>query len=204
MPDDQNQITTPMHRMRVTPACRAKGMGQVPLVVWLTGLSGAGKSTLADRLDIALHGRGFRTMVLDGDNLRCGLNADLGFTDAERSENVRRVAHLAALMADAGLIVLVSLISPYRRDRDRAKETVGASRFLEVFVDAPLSTCAARDPKGFYARATAGSLAMFTGIGSAYEHPEKPDIHLKTDEMDPDMAVLALVEAMMGRGIEAS
>lgn len=176
----QNQ-DTPWQTMVVTPADRALSLGQSPRVVWLTGLSGAGKSTIADLVDRKLHALGRHSVVLDGDNLRHGLTADLGFSDADRSENVRRVAHVAALMADAGLIVVVSLISPFRADREKARETVGPGRFVEVFVDASLETCRARDPKGMYARALAGNLPRFTGIGAAYERPEAPDLHLDSE-----------------------
>ncbi len=142
-------------------------------------------------------------MVLDGDNLRHGLNADLGFTPADRVENMRRVAHVAALMADAGLIVLVSLISPYRAERQRAREVIGADRFVEVFVDAPIEVCMARDPKGHYARATAGSLANFTGVSSNYEAPEAPDVRVETDRMQPDESVERILERIDQRAIGA-
>jgi len=189
---------TPWQAMAVTPADRARALRQTPRVIWLTGLSGAGKSTIADLLDRRLHALGRHGTVLDGDNLRQGLAADLGFSDADRSENVRRIAHVAALMADAGLIVVVSLISPFRADRAKARDTIGAGRFREVFVDAPLEVCRARDPKGMYARALAGTLPRFTGVGAAYEPPEAPDLHLRTDLLSPDEAVaqiMALLEA---------
>lgn len=165
----------------MTPADRALSLGQSPRVVWLTGLSGAGKSTIADLVDRKLHALGQHSVVLDGDNLRHGLTADLGFSEADRSENARRVAHVAALMADAGLIVIVSLISPFRADREKARETVGPERFVEVFVDASLETCEARDPKGMYARARAGLLPRFTGVGAAYERSDPVDLHLDAD-----------------------
>jgi adenylyl-sulfate kinase len=183
----------------VTPANRARAIGQTPMVVWLTGLSGAGKTTVADLLDRRLHSLGRHSIVLDGDNLRHGLTADLGFSDADRSENIRRVGHAAALMADAGLIVIVSLISPFREDRQRAREAVGTGRFIEVFVDAPLDICRQRDPKGMYARALAGDLPRFTGIGAAYEPPEKPDLHLRTDTISPEQAVEQILVALNSR-----
>jgi adenylyl-sulfate kinase len=193
---------TPRQTLQVDTCSRARLQNQRPVVVWLTGLSGAGKSTIADHLDTRLHAMGFKTAVLDGDNLRRGLNGDLGFTDAERSENVRRVAHVADLMADAGLIVIVSLISPFRSDRERARSIVGAERFLEVFVDAPVEVCAARDPKGLYARARSGSLQLFTGIGSAYERPTTQDLHIHSDRVAVPSAVGILVEALLERGLQ--
>ncbi|WP_244498041.1 adenylyl-sulfate kinase [Aureimonas sp. AU40] len=191
---------TPQQTLQVGAQRRAALLGQRPVVVWLTGLSGAGKSTIADQVDLRLHDLGFSTVVLDGDNLRRGLNGDLGFTDGDRSENVRRVAHVADMMADAGLIVIVSLISPYRRDRDEARRIVGAVRFLEVFVDASIETCARRDPKGLYARARSGALRLFTGIGSDYERPLAPDLHIPSDRLDaPSSARLLLQTLLDGR-----
>jgi bifunctional enzyme CysN/CysC len=188
----------PWQAIAVTPEARARAKLQTPLVVWFTGLSGAGKSTICDLLDRRLHALGRHTMVLDGDNLRHGLNADLGFTAADRVENMRRVAHVAALMADAGLIVLVSLISPYRAERQRAREVIGAERFVEVFVDAPVEVCMARDPKGHYARAAAGNLANFTGVSSGYEPPENPDLRLPTERASPDQSVNLVIEHLTG------
>ncbi|MFN4018846.1 MAG: adenylyl-sulfate kinase [Reyranella sp.] len=186
----------PWQAIAVTPQARARAKLQTPLVVWFTGLSGAGKSTICDLLDRRLHALGRHTTVLDGDNLRHGLNADLGFSAADRVENMRRVANVAALMADAGLIVLVSLISPYRAERQRAREVIGAERFVEVFVDAPIEVCMARDPKGHYARAAAGSLANFTGVSSVYEPPEAPDVHVASDRMQAEEAVQLILERL--------
>ena len=161
-------------------AARAAALGQAPRCVWLTGLSGAGKSTLANVLQSTLHAQGRHVYVLDGDNLRHGLNRNLGFTTADRVENVRRVAEVARLMVDAGLIVIVSLISPFRAERQLARELFAAGDFIEVFVDAPLAECERRDPKGLYAKARRGELQNFTGIDSAYEPPQAPELHLHT------------------------
>jgi bifunctional enzyme CysN/CysC len=178
----------PWQAVNVTPAARAGAKLQKPVVLWFTGLSGAGKSTICDLVDRRLHAIGRHTMLLDGDNLRHGLNADLGFTDADRVENMRRVAHVAALFADAGIITLVSLISPFRAERQRAREVIGEDRFLEIFVDAPIEVCQRRDPKGHYKRASEGKIANFTGVSAGYEPPEAPDIHLRTDEIGPEEA----------------
>ena len=149
-------------------------------MVWLTGLSGAGKSTLATAVEAALIRAGHAACVLDGDNLRHGLNADLGFSPEDRRENIRRAGEVAALFADAGLIVIAAFISPYRAGREAAREAIGAARFLEVFLDAPLAVCERRDPKGLYRRARAGEIAEFTGISAPYEPPEAPALTLDT------------------------
>ncbi|HYZ62847.1 MAG TPA: adenylyl-sulfate kinase [Acetobacteraceae bacterium] len=184
----------------VSGAARAALMGQRPAIVWFTGLSGAGKSTVANRLERRLHAAGRHTYMLDGDNLRHGLCRDLGFTEADRVENVRRAAEAAALMADAGLIVLVCLISPYRADRQAARERSGAVPFLEVFVDAPVDVCRERDPKGLYAKADRGAIPNFTGVSAPYEAPEAPEVHLRTDRLDPAEAaelVMARLEQIL-------
>ena len=182
----------------VDGAARARALHQTPCVLWLTGLSGAGKSTIADRVEAALHARGHHTYLLDGDNVRHGLNRDLGFTDAARVENIRRVAEVARLMTDAGLIVLVSFISPFASERAMARSLFAPGRFYEVFVDAPLAAAEARDPKGLYAKARRGELANFTGIDSPYEPPEDPELRIDTTALDPAAgarAVLARLEA---------
>ncbi|MEM9059780.1 MAG: sulfate adenylyltransferase subunit CysN [Pseudomonadota bacterium] len=174
------------HQMKVDKTARAAANGQTPRVLWFTGLSGSGKSTVADRLEQKLHAIGRRTYLLDGDNVRHGLNKDLGFTDHDRVENIRRVAEVAKLMADAGLIVLTSFISPFRAERQMARDLLDEAEFVEVFVDTPLDVCEARDPKGLYRKARAGQLKNFTGIDSDYEAPEAAEITLKSAEQDPD------------------
>lgn len=164
----------------VNKATRAQKKGQTPQCIWLTGLSGAGKSTLANLLERKLVAAGRHTYLLDGDNVRHGLSRDLGFTEADRVENIRRVAEVAKLMVDAGLIVLVSLISPFRADRQMARELFAPNEFVEVYVDAPLSECERRDVKGLYVRARRGELKHFTGIDSPYEPPLSPDVWLNS------------------------
>jgi bifunctional enzyme CysN/CysC len=167
-------------RLTVDREARAEAMRQKPCVLWLTGLSGAGKSTIANRVESELHRRGNHTYLLDGDNVRHGLNRDLGFTDADRVENIRRVAEVAKLMMDAGLIVLVSFISPFRSERQMARSLFDDGEFFEVHVDAPLAVAERRDPKGLYKKARRGELRHFTGIDSPYEPPEQPEIRIDT------------------------
>lgn len=187
----------------VNKGARAATKGQRPGVLWFTGLSGSGKSTIANALDRLLHARGKHTYVLDGDNVRHGLNRDLGFTEADRVENIRRVAEVAKLMADAGLIVLVSLISPFRDERRMARELMEEDEFIEIFVDTPLDECARRDPKGLYEKAFAGKIANFTGVSSPYERPESPELHLETVGHEP--AALALkIEQFLDRRKEGN
>ncbi len=161
---------------------RAAMKNQKPMVVWFTGLSASGKSTIADIVEQKLAAQDRHTYFLDGDNFRHGLNKDLGFTDADRVENIRRVAEVARLLADSGLIVMTAFISPFRRERRMAKEIIGDIDFVEVFVDTPLAICEERDPKGMYAKARRGEIPNFTGISSAYESPERADIHLHAGE----------------------
>lgn len=165
----------------VDKAARARIKGQTPKVLWFTGLSGAGKSTIANQVEKRLHARGCHTFLLDGDNVRHGLNRDLGFTDEDRVENIRRVAEVAKLMADAGLIVLVSFISPFRAERQMARERFAEGEFVEIFVDVPLEVAESRDVKGLYRKARAGQIPNFTGIDSPYEPPEAPELHLYAD-----------------------
>jgi bifunctional enzyme CysN/CysC len=178
---------TNIHHQRetVSSAARSSLMLHRPAVLWFTGLPAAGKSTIANRVEAALHARGVHTIMLDGDNVRHGLNRDLGFTEADRVENIRRIGEVAKLMTGAGLVVLCSLISPFRADRRMVRELLG-DEFIEIFVDTPLETCIARDPKGLYRRALAGEIKNFTGIDQAYEPPQHAEVHLLAASKDPD------------------
>ena len=173
--------------------------GQTGCVVWLTGLSGAGKTTIARALETELRRIGWAVCVLDGDCLRRGLCSDLGFSPADRQENIRRVGEVARLFADAGLICIVALISPYRRDRDRARAAAPPGRFLEVFVNSPLEVCERRDPKGLYARARTGELKDFTGISAPYEPPVAADVELRTDQLSAAECVVNLRRQLFAR-----
>jgi bifunctional enzyme CysN/CysC len=185
----------------VDRAARAALLGQQPAVVWLTGLSGAGKSTLANVLAQRLHAAGRAAYVLDGDNLRHGLNRDLGFTDADRVENIRRVAEVARLMADAGLIVITAFISPFRSERALARSRMDGIAFVEVHVDTPLAVAEQRDPKGLYAKARRGELPHFTGIDSPYEAPESPELSIDTSAEPVDAAAQRVLEWLRAQGI---
>jgi len=178
---DKNQQAF-WQQLSVDNASHARLMNQRPRCIWLTGLSASGKSTIANLLEERLHAAGQHTYLLDGDNVRHGLNRDLGFSDIDRVENIRRVAEVARLMVDAGLIVLVSFISPFRADRRIARGLFRQGEFVEVFVDASLAECERRDPKGLYAKARRGELKYFTGVDSAYELPEAAEVHLVTGE----------------------
>lgn len=189
-----------IHRqaIRVGRAERAALKGQKAAVVWLTGLSGSGKSTIANRIEERLTAEGRHAYLIDGDNLRHGLSRDLGFTEADRVENIRRAAEVARMMADAGLIVLVSLISPFRAERRMVREMMPTDEFLEVFIDAPLDVVEARDVKGLYAKARRGEIANFTGVSSPYEPPTEPDLHLRTDRMTAEEAAEAVIARLRG------
>jgi len=185
----------------VNRQARAGIKGQKPCVLWFTGLSGSGKSTIANLVEKRLFGEGRHTYLLDGDNVRHGLNQDLGFTDADRVENIRRVAETAKLFVDAGLITLVSFISPFRSERRMARDLLSPDQFVEIFVDAPLSVCMARDPKGLYKRAAAGQIKNFTGIDSPYERPEKPELKLPTQSMSPEESAERVVAYLKQRDL---
>lgn len=175
------------HQLDIDKAARASLNGQKPAVLWFTGFSGAGKSTIANLVEKRLHAMGRHTMILDGDNVRHGLSRDLGFSTADRVENIRRIAEVAKLFVEAGLIVLVSFISPYRAERLLARDTVEAGEFLEIFVDTPIEECRRRDPKGLYQRADAGEIRSFTGVDAPYEAPQDPEIHLLTLESPAEL-----------------
>jgi bifunctional enzyme CysN/CysC len=185
--------------LSVDQAARAAIKGQKPCTIWMTGLSGAGKSTIANAVEKKLNALGKHTVLLDGDNLRHGLNKDLGFTEQDRAENIRRVAEVAKLMMEAGLIALVSFISPFRAERKMARELIGSDRFIEVFVDTPLQEAEARDVKGLYKKARAGQIPNFTGISSPYEAPENPELRLETVEQSPEELAEEILAFLMDR-----
>lgn len=181
------------HSYSVDQQTRAEQKNQRPLVIWFTGLSASGKSTIAGALEQILTQQGYHTYLLDGDNVRHGLCRDLGFSDADRQENIRRVGEVAKLMADAGLISLAAFISPFRADRNIVREILPEGHFVEVYVDAPLDVCQERDPKGLYAKAARGEIKQFTGIDSPYEHPEQPEVHVRAGEVSVAEAVNQLL-----------
>lgn len=178
----------------ITRELRAARVGQRPCVLWFTGLSGAGKSTIANAAECELWARGAHSYLLDGDNVRHGLNRDLGFSDQDRVENIRRIGEVSSLFLDAGLIVLAAFISPFRADRRLVRDRLQPKEFIEIFVDAPLTVCEARDPKGLYRRARAGEISHFTGLDSPYEAPERAEVHLRTAEQSPQECARQVVQ----------
>jgi len=183
----------------VTREAHAAQKGQKPALLWFTGLSGAGKSTIANLVEKRLARMNRHTFLLDGDNVRHGLNRDLGFTEADRIENIRRVGEVARLMADAGLIVLTAFISPFRAERHMVRRMLPEGEFIEIFVDTPLAEAEKRDAKGLYAKARAGEIKNFTGIDSPYEAPEKPEIHIDTTQLTAEQAADRIVEELSNR-----
>ncbi len=179
---------------------RAAMKGQEPVVLWFTGFSASGKSTIANLVERILTSEGRHTFLLDGDDIRHGLNQDLGYTDADRVENIRRVGEVSKLLFDAGLIVIVSCISPFRAGRDAARKLVGAEHFIEIFVDTPLDVCVARDPKGLYRKAMTGEIKSFTGVDSVYEAPTRPELVLKTTEAEATDLASEVVRYIEHRG----
>jgi bifunctional enzyme CysN/CysC len=191
------------HQLDVDKQARGALKHQKPAVLWFTGLSGAGKSTIANLVEKQLLAQGHHTMTLDGDNVRHGLNRDLGFSEADRVENIRRIAEVAKLFVEAGVIVLVSFISPYRNERGLARDCVEDGEFLEIFVDTPVEECSRRDPKGLYQKAYAGQIRNFTGVDAPYEEPLNPEIRLRTLEGSPEALSGLVINELRGRGIIA-
>ena len=192
--ENESQAEVIWHQTHITKDDRAKQKNQVPKCIWLTGLSGSGKSTLANALEVALTEQGKHTYLLDGDNVRHGLNKNLGMSDQDRTENIRRVSEVAKLMVDAGLVVITAFISPFRADRDAARALFEDGEFVEVFADAPLEECEKRDPKGLYKKARAGEIKEFTGIDSPYEAPANAEVVINTAEHDIGECVRQLIE----------
>jgi len=188
------------HDHRVTKRERARLKRQRPCILWFTGLSGSGKSTVANAVEAKLCAMGRHTYLLDGDNVRHGLNKDLGFGESDRVENIRRIGEVAKLFVDSGLIVLTAFISPFRKDRESVREMVEEGEFVEIFIDTPLEVCEARDPKGLYRKARAGEIPDFTGISSPYEAPENPEVHIKNDGIGVEEAARAVIDYLEAKG----
>ncbi|MDO3388430.1 adenylyl-sulfate kinase [Gilvimarinus sp. SDUM040013] len=184
------------HKCTVSAGDRADLLQQVPRCIWLTGLSGSGKSTIANALDATLHANGIKSFLLDGDNVRHGLNKDLGMTENDRAENIRRVGEVAKLMVDAGLVVICAFISPYKRDRQMVRSMFKHGQFMEAYLDTPLAICEDRDPKGLYKKARAGVIKQFTGISDPYEKPENPEIVIDTSKLSVSEGVRQVLSAL--------
>ena len=184
-------------KTKVSAEERQRSMNQKPKLIWFTGLSGSGKSTLAVQLEAALHAKGFKTYLLDGDNIRSGLNKDLTFTDDARVENIRRISEVCKLFLDAGVVLLSAFISPFQSDRAQVKNIVGEENYIEVFVDAPLEVCEQRDVKGLYKKARSGEVKNFTGISSPYEKPAHPDVVIATDKMSVEESLDILIREIV-------
>ncbi|MCM1989266.1 adenylyl-sulfate kinase [Oceanirhabdus seepicola] len=187
------------HNGKVEYKDRCKHLKQKGMVLWFTGLSGSGKSTIAVQVEKELYKKGFVTYLLDGDNVRYGLNSNLGFSNEDREENIRRIAEVSALFKDAGLITLVSFISPFRKSREFAKQKIGSITFVEIYVKADVETCAKRDPKGLYKKVKKGVIKNFTGISSPYEEPENPDILLDTRELSVEEAANKVIKFVLNK-----
>jgi adenylylsulfate kinase len=186
-------------KTKVSKQQREQLLNQRATLIWFTGLSGSGKSTLAVQLEAQLYDMGFKTYLLDGDNIRAGLNKDLSFTDEGRVENIRRIGEVAKLLLDAGVVVLSAFISPFQADRRQVKEIVGAENYVEIFVDAPLEVCEQRDVKGLYKKARAGEVKNFTGIDSPYEAPTDADVIIPTGELNVEESIARLMDFVLGR-----
>lgn len=187
------------HKHAISTADRNQMNGHKGQVVWLVGLSGSGKSTIASELERRLYEAGRHTYILDGDNIRAGLNADLDFSDQSRKENLRRITEVAKLMADAGLIVLTAFITPFEEERKKAKEIIGAKNYMEVFVNCPLEVCEQRDVKGLYAKARRGEISNFTGISSPFQAPQSPDVEVASDQLSIEESVDLILNALNKR-----
>ena len=197
---DQKATNITWHEGHITPADRERVLGQRGVTIWLTGLSGSGKSTIAVAAEKVLLERGRAAYVLDGDNVRHGLNKNLGFSPEDRTENIRRIGEVAKLFTEAGIITLTSFISPYRSDRDAVREIMEAGAFIEVLVDASVETCESRDVKGLYKKARAGEIPEFTGISAPYEAPEKPELVLDTNSQSVEESVGSLIRFLEEKG----
>lgn len=189
------------HKHSITKEDRAKKTGQKPCILWFTGLSGSGKSTIANTLEKMLYENGNLTYLLDGDNIRHGLNRDLGFDEASRKENIRRIGEVAKLFVDSGLIVLTAFISPFIKDREFVRNLVEEGEFIEIFIDTPLDVCEKRDPKGLYKKARNGEIKDFTGIHSPYEPPKSPEIHIINDKITPKEACEQIMQYLKNHKI---
>ncbi|MCL4113521.1 UNVERIFIED_CONTAM: hypothetical protein GTU68_033676 [Idotea baltica] len=197
---EQKATNVTWHEHQVTKEDRCKLNGNKGAILWFTGLSGCGKSTIANAVDHLLHKKGVHTFVLDGDNIRMGLNKNLGFSPADRTENIRRIGEVAKLFADAGLLVLNAFVSPYAADRDAIRGLVKEGEFIEVFIDASLETCESRDPKGLYKQARAGEIKNLTGIDSPYEAPKTPEIHLDSNSNSIEALAQEVVDYLDSHG----
>ena len=189
------------HHHAVSQVARETQYGHTACVLWYTGLSGSGKSTIANAVDAKLFGRGVKTYLLDGDNIRHGLNGDLGFSDRDRVENIRRIGEVSRLFVDAGLLVSTAFISPFTADRQMVRQLIAEGRFIEIFIDTPLAICEQRDPKGLYKKARAGQIRHFTGIDSDYECPVNPEIHISTVDKSVEQCADEVINALLARGI---
>ena len=198
---EQKATNITWHAANVVQADREKLLNQKGCVIWFTGLSGSGKSTLALEVESKLHQRGHLTYVLDGDNIRHGLNKNLGFSPEDREENIRRIGEVAKLFADAGVIGMTAFISPYRADRDNARDLLGKGQFVEIFVDCPLEVCEARDTKGLYKKARAGEIKEFTGISAPYETPTQPELTVNTNNHTLEECTERVIALLENKGL---
>jgi len=196
MKSNDNSKNITWHEHKVTQTQREKILNQKGCVIWFTGLSGCGKSTIANEVSFLLHKKNKLSYILDGDNIRHGLNNDLGFSPEDRSENIRRISELACLFADAGIITITAFISPYRKDRQLCRTMMNEQNFFEVYIKAPLHVCESRDPKGLYKKARAGEIKQFTGIDAPYEEPENPEIILDTDKFTVNECAQQVIDVL--------